>query len=184
MTDAPINSPLNREPMRPAAEQRAGRPAAIDHIGRAKARMAEIRTLQGDAAMDIAEYQDKFYAEAPPGWVYNWKNHSIFNKEYPQYFASLQRNGWEPVPAQRHRELLYPEYNDENIIIEGMILMERPKELHDARVRREHQRAIGQIRTAEQKLAEAPAGTAPRDENQKLRSSMRAGQTVGPADIP
>ena len=60
-----------------------------------------MRALHGDD--DNSEvFVDKWYAAAPPGWTYEWKTHSVFNKEFPQYHNSLLRTGWAPVPASRH----------------------------------------------------------------------------------
>ncbi len=42
-----------------------------------------------------------------------------FQQELPHYTTQLLRTGWAPVPAHRHRELLFPEYTDESIIIDA-----------------------------------------------------------------
>lgn len=170
----------NRETVRSADEVAAMKQQPVDHEARARARIAEIRAIHGDG--DFSEvYVDKWFAAAPPGWIYEWKTHSVWNKEYPQYVSGLQRSGWSPVQAVRHRELLYPEYEGENIVIDGMILMERPRELTDQVRRREYQRAIDVVRNSERKLADAPGGTAPRtafaDTMPKVRSH------VGPVTI-
>jgi len=78
--------------------------------------------------------------------------------------------------------LLYPEYNDETIILDGLMLMERPKELTDRRRLREKLKATDQVRNSEAKLVEAPAGTAPRDQHRKTQP--RVGSTVGPIGVP
>ena len=119
----------NKETVRSEDEVASAKPQIVDHEARARARVAEISAIHGDD--DFSEvYVDKWFAEAPPGWIYEWKTHSVWNKEYPQYVAATQRNGWSPVPCRvRHR--LYPEYEGENTIIDGMILMERPKEIND-----------------------------------------------------
>jgi hypothetical protein len=138
------------------------RPGAEDHMERARKRLAEIRALHGDDDDTSDVFIDKWYAQAPTGWTYEWKTHSVWNKEYPQYLTALMRSGWSPVPAARHRDLTYPGYAGESIIIDGMILMERPKELTDRVRRRELSKAIDQVRSSEAKLNEAPPGTPPR----------------------
>lgn len=153
-------------------------PGSIDHAARAEQRLAEIRAQFGDDLGGGEVYFDKFYAEAPPGWVYNWKTLTVFNKEYPQYQSALRRNFWEPVPADRHRELLYPEYMDAFVVVEGMILMERPKSLNDERVALEKRRAMFQIEAKEAQLGDAPPGTAPRDKFAETRPSIN--RHVGP----
>ena len=152
----------------------------IDHEARARARIAEIRAVHGDG--DFSEvYVDKWFAAAPPGWIYEWKTHSVWNKEYPQYVSGLQRTGWSPVQAARHRELLFPEYEGENIIIDGMILMERPKELTEKARARSYQLAIDVVRNSERKLADAPSGTAPRTAFADTMPRVRA--HTGPVTI-
>jgi hypothetical protein len=170
----------NKETARSADEVAAAKPMIVDHLARARARIAEIRAVHGDD--DFSDvYVDKWFAQAPEGWTYEWKTHSVWNKEYPQYLSALQRTGWSPVPAGRHRELLYPEYDGENIIVDGMILMERPKELTEKVRQREYRRAIEVVRNSERKLAEAPAGTAPRTAFAETTPRVRG--HVGPVSI-
>lgn len=170
----------NKETVRSAEEISAMKAVPIDHEARARQRIAEIRAIHGDD--DFSDtYVDKWYAQAPPGWVYEWKTHSVWNKEYPQYVNGLQRTGWSPVQAARHRELLFPEYEGENIIIDGMILMERPKELVDRVRQREHNRAIDVVRNSERKLADAPTGTGPRTAFAETMPRVRG--HVGPVTI-
>jgi len=145
-------------------EQEMIRPGEIDHVARAKMRIEQLRLELGDSFDGGEFYIDKFYAEAPPGWVYNWKNFSVFEREERKYQAQMMRNGWSPVEASRHRDLLYPEYEDQFIIIDGMMLMERPKEMNDKRVEAEKLKAKIQVAANEARLSEAPPGTAPRDQ--------------------
>ena len=180
MMDALTGRNGNKETVRSEAEVAAAKPQIVDHEARARARVAEIRATHGDD--DFSEvFVDKWYAEAPPGWVYNWKTHSVWNKEYPQYLAGMQHNGWSPVPSSRVRHLLYPEYEAENTIIDGMILMERPKEINDRVNKRDYRTAIEAVRNSERKLSDAPAGTGPRTQFAETRPSVRS--HVGPVTI-
>lgn len=183
MTDQPPNGRgNNRESTRPPEEMAAAAHAPTDHMARAAARMAELRAIHGDLD-DFSEiYVDPWYAAAPPGWDYNWKTWAVWGKEYPTYFAAMLRNGWSPVPAHRHRDMLYPDYVEENILKDGMILMERPAELTEKVKEREKRRAIDAVRMSELKLHEAPPGTAPRDANPRTIPQVR--HSVGPAQIP
>jgi hypothetical protein len=153
----------------------------VDHMERARKRIAELRATYGDEDEDTAgdAFIDKWFAEAPPGWTYEWKTHSVWNKEYPQYMNNLYRKGWQSVPASRHRDLTFPEYDGESIIIDGMILMERPKELTDRQRIRDFRKAVDQMKFSEQKLTEAPPGTAPRDIHP--RTLPRVSSHTGPA---
>jgi hypothetical protein len=159
------------------------RPGYTDHMERARRRISELRAQYGDMDDEDSDvYLDRFYAESPPGWTYEWKTHTVFGKAFPHYTTQLMRSGWAPVPANRHRELLYPEYDNESIIIDGLMLCERPKELTDRRRLREKLKATDQVRNSEAKLVEAPAGTAPRDAHRKTQP--RVGSTVGPIGVP
>jgi hypothetical protein len=176
MTDD--RSPFSRATYRDDDESRPI--GGVDHMERARKRIAELRATYGDdddSPSDDA-FIDKWYAEAPGGWTYEWKTHSVWNKEYPQYMNNLYRKGWQAVPASRHRDLMFPEYDGESIIIDGMILMERPKELTDRQRLRDYRKAIDQMKFSEQKLTEAPPGTAPRDINP--RTLPRVSSHVGP----
>lgn len=160
------------------------RPGFIDHAERARLRMAELRAQYGDVDEgDTGDaYLDRFYCEAPPGWTYEWKVHTVFNKTFPHYSNQLQRNGWAPVPAHRVRQLLWPEYSDETVVIDGLMLMERPQELTIRRRNIERIKATDQVRNSEAKLSEAPPGTAPRDAHRKTRPTLVS--AVGPIGIP
>ena len=170
----------NKDSVRSADEVAAIKSTLVDHEARARQRVAEIRAIHGDG--DFSDtYVDKWFAQAPPGWVYEWKTYAVWNKEYPQYVSGLQRTGWSPVQAARHRELLFPEYEGENIIIDGMILMERPKELVD-RVRRYQEKlAMDVVRNSERKLSDAPGGTGPRTAFAETMPRVRS--HVGPVTI-
>jgi hypothetical protein len=153
----------------------------VDHMARARERIAALRAQYGDDDDDSVgdAFIDKWFAQAPAGWTYEWKTHSVWNKEFPAYLNNLYRKGWSAVPAARHRDLVYPEYEGDSIIIDGMLLMERPKELTDRQRIRDYRKAVDQIRFSEQKLSEAPAGTAPRDIH--MKTMPRVSSHVGPA---
>jgi hypothetical protein len=155
------------------------RPGQEDHAERARKRLAEIRALHGDDD-DLSEtFVDPWFAQAPPGWTYEWKTHSVFNKENPQYQNMLLRTGWSAVPAHRHRDLTYPGYDGEAIIRDGMILMERPKELTDRVRKREQMKAFDQVRNSEAKLTETPAGHGQRNTGHAF-TAPKLSSHVGP----
>lgn len=145
-----------REPMRPAMR-------ADDPRARAAARAAAVRSNIGD--MD--EGTDEFTApRAPDGWVYEWKTRTVMGAENPAYQVSLARKGWEPVPADRHPEMMPVGFKETNIERKGMVLCERPKELSDEARDIERRRAQNQVRAKEQQLRDAPDGQFGRDHPQ------------------
>jgi hypothetical protein len=172
----------NKENTRDREEMAAANPALEDHEQRAAKRMLEFKQLHGDVDSFSDDYVDPWLAQAPPHWTYNWKTYSVWNREYPSYIAQCQRNFWQPVPASRHKDMLYPGYEGENIIKDGLMLMERPTQLTRAFQVRDEKRARDQVFNSESKLREAPPGTAPRD--QHPRTLPRVAGHVGPVDIP
>lgn len=146
---APIRKPV-REKMRPD-----------DSRARAEARAAEIRGNRGSMDDGI----DEFYVDpssVPEGWSYEWKRHTIAGKEDPAYQVQLARGGWEPVPADRHPEMM-PVGNYATIERKGMILMERPATLTKEAKEIELRRARNQVRAKEQQLSHTPEGTMTRE---------------------
>ena len=170
----------NLESPRTEDEVKAANPAIGDHHARAKQRIAEFRAQHGTVD-DIDVAIDPWFAQAPDGWDYEWKTKAVWNKEFPSYIAACIRTGWSPVPYERHRNLLYDGYEGQNIEKEGMILMERPKELTNLFRERDKKRARAQVFDSEAKLRDAPSGTAPRD--QHPQTMPRVGGHVGPVEI-
>lgn len=68
----------------------------------------------------------------PDGWKYEWKRYSVNGLVDHAYQAQLKRVGrWEPVLAENHDGVFLPPGSTGAIIIDGLILMERPRPLHD-----------------------------------------------------
>ncbi|MDE2106460.1 MAG: hypothetical protein KGL39_55100 [Patescibacteria group bacterium] len=124
---------------------------------RAARRAAELRDHLGD--MD--DGTDEFYInpdDVPEGWTYEWKRKTIMGAEDPAYQVSLARAGWEPVPTSRHPSYM-PDTGQYPIIErKGMVLMERPAEIHEEARARDYRRAVGQVRTKESQLQSAGVG--------------------------
>ncbi len=113
----------------------------------------------------LGPYKDKYYVDPkniPDGWSYEWKTFTVVNKENPQHMRELQRNHWRPVPAKRHPELVPTGFAGETIIVDGMLLMERPAAITDFQKRRDQAAANQPIQQIKDKLAGAPAGQFPR----------------------
>ena len=91
------------------------------------------------------------------GWI-EWKAKFVVNEERPAYMTSMERAGWEPVPAERHPQFMPAGQAKGAIERKGMILMERPKELTDRAKARELRKARGQVQAKEAQLNDAPQG--------------------------
>ena len=149
-----VSSP--RQSMRPDLREESP-------LERAKRRVAE---LKGHVGGSLDEGVDKFFIPLeiiPEGWTYEWKRKLLVGQEDPSYQVNLARQGWEPVPASRHRSMM-PEGHYNTIERDGMILMERPKEITDEYRAMERRKAALQVRQKEQQLAGAPEGQFGRDD--------------------
>lgn len=157
-------------PAAPQREAATNRPTYRD----ASERMKEIRqTLPDDE-----DYVDRFHIDPaliPPGWSYEYKRRTIWEKEDPSYTNSLRRNGWEEVPAGRHPGIMVEQG--------GMVLMERPKELTDERQAANTRIAREVIRAKEEQLGMAPTGTLPRD-TPNARAARHVSRSYEPGPIP
>lgn len=149
---APAPQIVDRRDMRPPLRDESPR-AAADR------RTAEILQHLGGG---VEEGTDKFYISpnmVPDGWTYEWKRRTILGQEDPAYQVALARTGWEAVPARRHPEMMPANWKGETIEREGLMLMQRPKEITDRIEELDRRAARNQVRTKEQQLATAPPGT-------------------------
>lgn len=113
----------------------------------------------------LGPYKDKYYVDPkniPDGWSYEWKTFTVVGKENPQHMRELQRNHWRPVDARRHPELVPTGFAGDTIIVDGMVLMERPAAITDFQKKRDQQAANQPIQQIKDKLSGAPAGHFPR----------------------
>jgi hypothetical protein len=150
-----------------------------DARARAEARATEIRENRGTLDDGI----DEFFVDPksiPDGWSYEWKRHTLLGKEDPAYQVQLAHSGWEPVPADRHPEMM-PIGNYATIERKGMVLMERPLSLTKEAKDIELRRARNQVRAKEQQLAQTPDGTMTR-QHDNVRPSVK--KSFEPVPIP
>lgn len=152
------------------------RPAmrAEDPRERAARRAAELRdhgALNEEAVDKYAIPRDMI----PDGWDYEWKRRTVYGKEDPSYQVSIARAGWEEVPADRHPSFMPKGWNGSTIERDGLVLMERPKEISDEARRRDQRNARLQVQQKEAELNGAPAGTLPRDQDARTKARINKG---------
>lgn len=88
--------------------------------------------------MPATRYRGLFYVDPkyiPKGWTYRWFRESVLGQPDPQNITNRQMNGWVPVPADRHPDLVPPplpgdEDKPQPKIIRrgGQILFQKPTE--------------------------------------------------------
>lgn len=153
----------------------AEKPSKADSLARAEARLRDIRgSLPEGGAL-----RDKFWApEAPHGWTYEWKVRTVMNEEQHSYQVELARNGWEPVPLNRHPELMPKGWKGETIEVEGLVLMERPAVLTQEDRAVEARNAREAVLTKEQQLRSG------RDGDLGRREVHRFSKSRAPIEVP
>lgn len=179
-TKPPAARPAEPPPARVAAA-RSG-PAMSDRV-----RETLERFRSGD--MEIDDTGDRFHISAdkiPDGTTYEWKRVRVYGKEDVTYESTLERGGWTPVEATRHPEMM-PRGHKGHIEREGMILMERPKEITDTIRRRDRLIARQLVDMKEDEaLSQTPDGTLSRTEPAlaKVRHGFRKEFAPINAEIP
>jgi hypothetical protein len=178
--DGHVNNSVDT--MRP--EMRPDDLRATDPQEAARIRAAQVLAQLGDSLGE----EDKFFIPEElkdPSWDIQWKRFSVYNAEDHGYLSSLQRTGWEFVPARRpgFERFVPRNWKDDFILKEGMVLMERPKEVSNIIEGRQLGQARERIRIAEQKNGQSPPGTLPRDNSGRpIAANGVAGvrRTIGP----
>ena len=82
--------------------------------------------------------------EIPDGMSYEWKRYAIRGMEDKSHQTKLKQMGyWAAVPGERHKRFGFD--GDQPIIIDELILMERPIELTEERRKRDTAKANSQV---------------------------------------
>jgi hypothetical protein len=106
----------------------------------AETRDASTRRSQ-ERAPPQAHYQSRLYVpqnRIPDGYVYSWVRESTLNEPDPDNMTNRLIDGWEPVEASRHPEMVPPplpgyEGTEVRVIRRGgLILCQKPKEMVEA----------------------------------------------------
>lgn len=112
---------------------------------------------------------DRFFVDPdrkPNGMSYEFKRLTYGAKHDTRHQAYLASQGWTPVPAKRHPEIVGDEYARKNpegqILVDGQILMERPLELTAEAAAEDLGNAKGQVSNQMRSLKLTPDGTMPR----------------------
>lgn len=137
---------VGRHPAERERMQRTARPTVLrDDYGRIAAYGRDGKTLLSRKVTDTG---DKFYIpkeDVPDGWTYQWIAAEVIGKE--ENNSHYMQNGWSPVPAKRHDGKYMRPGASGNIVVDGMILVERPEVLTEDARTEELQNARNQLRT-------------------------------------
>lgn len=68
-----------------------------------------------------------------PGWKYRWIATAVNGQSYAQNVAMRMREGWVPVKAEDHPELMLPSNEKGNVEVGGLMLCKQPAENVEAR---------------------------------------------------
>ena len=68
-----------------------------------------------------------------PGWRFRWIATQVNGQTYAQNVAMRMREGWVPVKAEDHPELMLPVNAAGNVEIGGLMLCKQPEETVEAR---------------------------------------------------
>jgi hypothetical protein len=68
-----------------------------------------------------------------PGWRFRWIATQVNGQNYAQNVALRMREGWVPVKAEDHPELMLPANAAGNVEIGGLMLCKQPEETVEAR---------------------------------------------------
>ena len=146
----------------------------------AERRAAEI---MGHLDGSLDEGRDEFHVDPrviPDGWSYEWKRKLLINQEDPSYQVSLARTGWEPVPANRHPEMMPHGTKSSVIERKGMQLMMRPQIITDKVKEIDRRNARAQVRIKEAELNSTPDNQLPRDADPRTRANIKKGYEAMP----
>lgn len=112
---APARRPAAREPVAP--EREPDRPTARPGALTFKHPVTGEMLVRDPQPKDTSPFRIRPEI-VPEGMVYQWRRESLIGEPDTAHIATLRRNGWREVPADRHP--------DQPVRLEGLILMECP----------------------------------------------------------
>ena len=133
-----------------------------------------VRRRSGSAVIDPFDIPADMI---PDGVSLEWKAIEVLGQENPTEQRSWKDQGWLPACKSMFPGYYGKEGDTGSIIVNGMLLMERPMHLTLEAKAEDLQRARSTVRQSERKLAESPDGTAPR-----VRPDIRS--HVEPMEVP
>jgi hypothetical protein len=142
------------------------------------------RMRTGDAAINPYEIDDikKMYAPTNGAGTaaqiatetdFEWKAYETYGKQDYSRLRAYHDQGWRNVPHSMFPDRFAPAGTEGPVIVNDMVLMERPMRLTVQAREEDYARATRAMRVNRMKMAEAPEGQAPRT-TPELRTSREA----------
>jgi len=84
-----------------------------------------------------------------PGWNFRWIATSLLNQALPQNVSRKTRDGWEPVRATDHPELMLAGDKNGNVELGGLMLCKMPTERVESRTHFYQQKNTAQVESVD-----------------------------------
>ena len=123
-------------------------------------------------------------AQIPDGMSYQWVTDSILGALQPQRRAQFERKGWMPVPSERHDGVWTPKGFCGEINVDGLVLMERPKEYTDMAIKNDKRKAREQVWIKEQQLRGGDVNVTLDGKHRSAVNSNRINKSYEPLHVP
>lgn len=129
--------PVPREQPREMAREPSRGNATV--VGRNGEELVRMRPEAGGDLYEKVKCPD-------PEYVYQWNSIAALGKEMDEQQLQMHANGWRPVPSSRHPGIYTAPGFEGQIVVKGLRLEERPKQLNDEALYEDHMRAQKQTR--------------------------------------
>lgn len=118
--------------------------------------------------------------KAQPGWAFRWIRTSLMGQADPTNTSAKFREGWEPVKAVDHPELML--YTDpssrfkDNVEVGGLLLCKAPQEMVDQRNSYYAQQSEAQIKAVDNNFLKTEDSRMPLFTERKSKTTFGSGK--------
>ena len=110
-----------------------------------------------------------------PGYSYRWIATHVYGTADPSNVSKKTREGWEPVKASDHPELMLPSNTAGNVELGGLMLCKMPTEMVQARNEYFQRQAEGQMLSVDNNLMRQSDPRMPLFNERKSTSTFGSG---------
>lgn len=110
-----------------------------------------------------------------PGYSYRWIATHVYGAADPSNVSKKTREGWEPVKAADHPELMLPSNMAGNVELGGLMLCKMPTEMVQARNEYFQRQAEGQMQSVDNNLMRQSDPRMPLFNERKSTSTFGSG---------